>query len=99
MNFSNLDDKELVKKMDKSSLAEKLKNDEAFQLLREAGNRIAERAISDFVFKVPLDDIQAIATVKAIIRKYKYELFAEIETMAMEGDILFEEIKDRNLLK
>lgn len=99
MDFSDLDDKELVKKMDRSGLAEKLKGDEAFQLLREAGNRIAERAISDFVFKVPLDDIQAIATVKAIIRKYKYELFAEIETMATEGDILFEEIKDRNLLK
>lgn len=99
MDYSGLDDKELVKKMDKSGLAEKLKGDEAFQLLREAGNRIAERAISDFVFKVPLDDIQAIATVKAIIRKYKYELFAEIETMATEGDMLFEEIKDRNLLK
>lgn len=99
MDYSILDDKELVKKMDKSGLAEKLKSDEAFQLLREAGNRIAERAISDFVFKVPLDDIQAIATVKAIIRKYKYELFAEIEAIAMEGDILFEEIKDRNLLK
>ena len=99
MDFSNLDDKELVQKMDKAGLADKLKNDEAFQLLKEAGNRIAERAISDFVFKVPLDEIQAIATLKAIIRKYKYELFTEIGTLAVEGDILFEEIKDRGLFK
>ena len=97
MNYRDLDDKELLQKMDKSALADKLKNDEAFQLLREAGNRIAERAIADFVFKVPLDDLQGLASLKAIIRKYKYELFAEIEAIAMEGDILFEEIKGRDL--
>lgn len=97
MDYRDLDDKELLQKMDKSALADKLKNDEAFQLLREAGNRIAERAIADFVFKVPLDDLQGLASLKAIIRKYKYELFAEIEAIAMEGDILFEEIKGRDL--
>mgnify|MGYP001581096729 FL=1 len=97
MNYRDLDDKELLQKMDKSALADKLKNDEAFQLLREAGDRIAERAIADFVFKVPLDDLQGLASLKAIIRKYKYELFAEIEAIAMEGDILFEEIKGRDL--
>ena len=97
MDYRDLDDKELLQKMDKSALADKLKNDEAFQLLREAGNRIAERAIAEFVFKVPLDDLQGLASLKAIIRKYKYELFAEIEAIAMEGDILFEEVKGRDL--
>ena len=97
MSYRDLDDKELLQKMDKSALADKLKNDEAFQLLREAGNRVAARAIHDFVFKVPLDDLQGLASLRAIIRKYKYELFAEIEAIAMEGDILFEEVKGRDL--
>lgn len=97
MDYRDLDDKELLQKMDKSALADKLKNDEAFQLLKEAGNRIAERAIKDFVYKIPLDDLQGLASLKAIIRKYKYELFAEIEAIAIEGDILFEEIKGRDL--
>lgn len=99
MDYSILDNQELVKKMDKSGLAEKLISDEAFQLLKEAGKRIAERAIADFVYKVPLDDIQGLASIRAVIRKYKYDLFTEIESIAREGDHLFEELKERDLLK
>lgn len=95
MNYSVLDDKELLEKIEQAGLAERLVNDPAWGLLQEASKRIIDRAITKFALSTKADDLVSIIELQTIIRKYKLGLFSEIEILRHEGEEAFEEAKNR----
>lgn len=98
MSFDILDDKEIFDKLKKAELAERLLASPEWKLLKEAALRIVDRAISKFALSTKADDLVAIIELQIIIRKYKFGLFEEIDLLAQEGIVAFEEAKDRQLI-
>ena len=96
--YSALDDKELCEKLLQTDLANRLLNSPEWGLLKEARDRIINRAIAQFVI-TDVTDIGKITELKVILKKYKYGLFSEIEQLAQEGELAFEEAKERSLIK
>ena len=97
-NFSDLSDSELYGELEKANLADKLENQPEWAMLKEAAQRIVDRAVSQFALKCEADDIRKIIMLQTIIKKYKFGLFDEIKILKMESNQLFEEAKDRGLV-
>lgn len=97
MSLTNIDDKELYDLIEKSNLAEKLESDPAWKMLREAGDRIVERAVTEFALKTNPNDTERIIELQVIIKKYKYGLFDEIRILKQESDVAFHELRDRGM--
>lgn len=98
MSFDTLDDKELYDKLNKAELADRLLVSPEWKLLKEAASRIVDRAISKFALSTKADDLVAIIELQTVIRKYKFGLLEEIDLLAQEGIIAFEEAKARELI-
>ena len=96
--LSNIDDKELYDLIEKASLAEKLENDPAWKMLREAANRIVDRATTEFALRTNPNDTEAIINLQVIIKKYKYGLFDEVSILKAESDQAFSEAQDRGVI-
>jgi hypothetical protein len=96
----DIDDKELISQLEKAALSERLRNQEEWKLLQEAANRIVDRAVTQFAkMTLNADTIYEAMELQIIIRKYKHGLFKEVDLLAQEGERLFEEAKDRDLLE
>ena len=95
MELTNIDDKALYDLIEKSNLAEKLETDPAWKMLREAGDRIVERAVNEFATKTNPNDTERIVELQVIIKKYKYGLFDEIRILKQESDTAFRELQER----
>lgn len=93
-----LDDKELFDRLEKSGLAEKLDNDPAWKLIKEAGDRIVAAAADEFANNVKADDVVRIIELQVIMKKFKW-IFSEIDMMIQEGHLVFEECKERGLVE
>ena len=87
-----LSDKELWDKLNQAELAEKILNDPAWALLKEAGNRIVDRALQKFSMAMKADDLVGIIETQLIIKKYKYGLLDELEQLKVEAEYIEEEI-------
>ena len=95
----DIDDKELVDRVNKAVLAERLETQEEWGLLKEAAIRIVDRAVDQLAgMKLSPDTIYEAMELQIIIRKYKHGLFREVEILAQEGEILFKEANDRDIL-
>jgi len=97
--YSNLEDKELFDKLHKAELSDRLLHSPEWKLLKEAADRIIDRTLQRFAFAIKADDMVAIIETQILLRKYKYGLFAEVDQLAQEGELFFEELKERGLLK
>lgn len=102
MNVQELDDKTLFQELQKAALVDKLESSEEWKMLREAATRIIERAIYEFALKTEVSsdpkDLSKVIRLQQIIRLYKFGLFKEVEILAKESDILFNEAKDRGIV-
>ncbi len=96
--LEKLDDKELYDQLEKAGLAEKLENNPEWKLLKEAANRIIDRAITEFALRTKPDDLKAIIILQTIIKKYKYGIFDEIKVLKDASNMLTEEARDRGLI-
>lgn len=96
--YRALDDAQLCEALRQTDLAELLKTSDEWKLLQEAARRIVDRAVDQFAL-TDVTNTEKIMELKIIIRKYKYALFAEVDQLAQEGELLFEEAKDRELIK
>lgn len=97
MSLDNMEDKELYDALQRAGLIDKLTNSEEWMMLREAGNRIVDRAINQFM-ETPANDTLKIMELQVIIRKYRRGLFQEVESLKRESTMLFEEAKERGLV-
>jgi len=98
-DYSILDDRVLYEKLEKAGLADRLETQPEWKLLKEGSERIIERAIAEFALKTKADDIVRIIELQTIIKKYKYGLFEEIKWLVQEGELIFEEGKNRGILQ
>ena len=98
MPYNLMEDKELFDRLHKADLAQKVKTHDDWALLTEARERIVDRAIAAFAMGTKADDLVRIIELQTIIKKYKYGLFDEIEQIAREGELVFNEMRDRDLL-
>lgn len=98
MDYSELEDKELFDKLQQVELSDKLIHSPEWKLLKEAADRIIERALERFALVIKADDMVAVIETQILLRKYKYGLFAEVNQLAQEGELFFEELKERGLL-
>lgn len=96
--FSVLDDKDLFEKLNKAELSDKLINSAEWRLLKEAADRIIDRTLERFAFSIKADDMVGIIETQILLRKYKYGLFSEVEQLAQEGELFFEELKERGVV-
>lgn len=93
------DDRELFEKLEQAGLADRLMADPAWGLLRKAADRIVEKALKQFVLNTKPTEIEKIIEFQLLVRKYKYgKLFAEIEELRQEGELAYEEAKERGIL-
>lgn len=97
MAFENLSDKELYDKIHQAGLAERLVNSEEWQLVQKAADRIVERAVRTLV-NTPATNLAAVIELQQVIKKYKYGLFAEVEMLRKEGELVFDELQERDAL-
>ena len=100
MEYREIEDTELFKRLYDADLASKLQGSEDWKLLREACDRIVERTIKKFALdtKVGVASMEDILELQLIIRKYKYGLFDELEMLANEQDFLRSEANERGIL-
>ena len=98
-DFSILEDKELFDKLHQAGLADKLTHSEEWRLLKEAADRIIERALNRFAFAIRADDMVGVIETQILLRKYKYGLFQEVSQLAEEGKLYFDEFKERGYTK
>jgi hypothetical protein len=96
--LQHIDDKALYDLIEKASLAEKLENDPAWKMLKEAGERIVDRAITEFALKCKPNDIEHIILLQTVIKKYKYGLFDEVRVLKTEADQAFLEAQERGVI-
>jgi len=73
-------------------------NEEHWSLLQEASERIVDKAIAEFAIKTDPENWSKIIQLQVIIKKYKYGLFSEIEQIAQEGRLVFDEVRERGKL-
>lgn len=97
LQYKELDNKELFDRLHSAEIAELLRSDPKWALLEEARKRIVDRAIFKFVTDQDHTNVAKTIEFKIIIKKYLYGLFSEVEQMAKEGDILFDELQDRGV--
>jgi hypothetical protein len=95
LELTHIDDKALYDLIEKTNLADKLESDPAWMMLREAGDRIVERAVTEFALRTNPNDIDRIIELQVIIKKYKYGLFDEIRILKQESDTAFSELQER----
>ncbi len=98
MEYSQLDDIDLFKKLEKAELHKMLETSPEWGMLKEASERIVENAIREFVLNTDADNLVKIINLQMTIRKYKFELFAEIDQIAQDGELAFNEAKYRGVL-
>ena len=96
--INKLGDKELYDQLQKAGLADRLENDESYQLLKEAAKRITDRAVDEFSLKADPTNLAQIIKLQMVIRLYKHGLFKEIEILKNESELLFQEAKDRGIV-
>jgi len=97
MNLEELSDKELHDKLQEAGLVEKLTSSPEWGMFKEASDRIIDRAINEFAKNTKADDTVKVIELQTIIRKYKYGLFNEVNSLKVESDMLFEEAKSRGM--
>jgi hypothetical protein len=95
--LEKLDDKELYDQLEKAGLAEKLESQPEWALIKEAANRIVDRAITEFALRTKPDDMKAIIMLQVIIKKYKFGVFDEIKVLKEASEMLSEEAKSRGI--
>ena len=98
VTLSEINDKELYDLVEKANLAEKLMADPTWGLLKEASNRIVERAVSEFALKANPDDLVEIIKLQTIIRMYKFGFLKEVEILKQESEFAFQEAKERGVI-
>ena len=102
MSIEDLDNKTLWEELQKAGLADKLETQQEWKLLKEASNRIIERAVKEFAINVTVSpdpkDLAKIMTLQIILRKYKFGLFREVDILKEESEYLFEEAKSRGIV-
>jgi len=91
-----VEDKELFDRLEKVGLAEKLEASPEWALVKEAANRIVEKAVMEFITSDPSDMVR-MAQLQIIIKKYKFNLFREINSLKQESTLLYEEAADRGI--
>lgn len=94
-DVSILEDKELFNKLQQVELADKLIHSPEWKLLKVAADRIIERALERFALAMKADDLIGVMETQLLLRKYKYGLFSELDQLAQEGELYYEELKDR----
>lgn len=98
--MTDLDDKDLFDQLEKAALSDKLKGSPEWKLLQEAADRIVDRAVNQLVLlQLTPESMYKAMTLQTIIRKYKHDLFGEIDFLVKEGEKAFEEASDREILE
>lgn len=97
-DISILEDRALFDKLQQVELADKLTNSPEWRLVKTAADRIIERALERFALAMKADDLIGVMETQLLLRKYKYGLFSELDQLAQEGELYYEELKDRGVL-
>jgi hypothetical protein len=98
LNLDEMEDKDVYDYLHKAGLVEKLTNTEEWKVLKEAGERIVDRALTEFALKTKADDLTRIIELQTTIRKYKFGLFNEVELLKQNSELLFKEARERGLI-
>jgi len=92
--MSEMENKELWDKLNNAQLIDKLKNQKEFQILKKIARRIVDRAVNTFALQTRASETEAVIELQVIIKKWKFELFAEIEQMQREGKQAFDMLNE-----
>lgn len=84
--------------MQKAGLVEKLASDPAWAVVKEASDRVVNKAIAEFAMNTKADDIIKIISLQTIIKKYRFGLFNELKMLESESNAIYEEAKQRGLI-
>jgi len=94
--FEELDEKDLYDIVEDANEAMKLLNGPNGKVIKNASDRIVERAIYKFAKQTDPKDLAKVIELQLIIRKYKYGLFEEVQKLHQEGEEAQKEIDNRN---
>jgi hypothetical protein len=98
LTLQDLDDKQLYDELHKAGLAEKLANDPAWGLFKEASDRIVERAVAEFALKTDLTDVEKVMRLQMTIRMYRFGFLRELEMLKEESNSIYREAQERGII-
>jgi hypothetical protein len=93
-----MDNKDLLDAIDNSVLIESFKKSDEWKLIEEACNRLANAAQEELL-SVPADNMLRIVEMQCSIRLYRNVLKSIVNSFTEEGEIAFNEAKERALIK
>jgi len=96
--LKDLDDKQLWDEVQKAGLVEKLASDPAWAVVKEASDRVVNKAIAEFALKTDAKDVTRVIMLQVIIKKYRFGLFDELRMLESESNAIFNEAKERGLI-
>jgi hypothetical protein len=83
--LSELSNKELHEMIQEAGMADKFLNSPFGRLMQEAANRIVERVNREFALNADPSDLSKMWELKMTLKKYKYQLFDEIQWLVQDG--------------
>lgn len=98
MNYEELNDEELVSKLEDSALMDRFENSEDWKIIREACRRAGERA-KEALVKADPDKKTLILELQKIAQIYGNFLPSLVNSFKQDGALAFEEAKGRGLLR
>ena len=96
--YLELSDRELFEELQKADLADKLETSPEWRMLKEAANRIIDRAVLEFACKVKANDLPKIIELQTVIRKYRFGLINEVDILKQESKYIYQSARDRGLI-
>ncbi len=83
--YKPLDEKELIGKMDRAALAERIEYSAIWELIKEYGKKEVDRIENSFIFTVGSDNQAAVEEVRAQMKFWKHDLPRIVSFFKQEG--------------
>jgi hypothetical protein len=97
IDFSNVSDRELLDKLDKAAIAERLAESVEWSLVREASKRVAEKAQMEMLDVDPMENPGRVQELQILVKVLRNLIPGIVNGLQQEGRLAFFEAKERDL--
>jgi hypothetical protein len=97
MNFEDLTDRDLIDKLDKAAIAEKLAESYEWSLLKEAFDRVIKKAQAEILDVDPVENPSRIQELQILVKVLRNLVPGIVRGLHEEGRLAFFEAHNRDL--
>jgi hypothetical protein len=97
IDFSNITDRELLDKLDKAAIAERLAESVEWSLVREASKRVTEKAQMELLEVDPMENPGRVQELQILVKVLRNLIPGIVNGLQQEGRLAFFEAREREL--